>query len=134
MGSLQVSHRRDPKMPDLRIVGVDDLIGISNAVQFHLMNHVRLTRADPYIADEDIGYRNVVGGINMHGVRPAGFHRRQLNEPFPGPVAIGFIIFSIECNLDLFSGRCPSPDMDLNISLQYHAVSYKSWQTHLSGN
>src|SRR5689334_20085467 len=98
-------------MSYLRIISAGNFIGISHAVQFHLVHHVRLTRAKPYITEQDIVNDKMVGGINGHSVRSAGLHGGQLQQPVTIRIRGSLKVLSVKLYPDRFIFSSPSPDI-----------------------
>ena len=122
---------RDLDLADVRVVGGGPLFGgVQAAVDGHL--HVRLARAEPHLADEDVLEGERVLPRHGHGQRPAGLQRRQRDAPLA--VIAGFRRHGrgvAELHFDPLPGIGPAPDLDVLLLLQNHVAAEDVRHPHI---
>ena len=102
--------------------GRDLLLALLAHRQPHL--HVRLARADPYLADEDVVQLDLVLAADGHVVGLAiGLHGRQHHLPIALGVGLGRGRRLVELDRDLFAGIGPAPDGQRPVALQHHVAA-----------
>ena len=110
-------------VPDERMLGVCDLLlGIGGPRDGPL--HVRLTRAKPDLADEDIGQLDFVGTLD-HEISSLciGFRGGQIDLPFAVLACFGGNLGIVEGDGDFLAGIGPTPDGNRFPLLENHVAA-----------
>ena len=112
--------------PDERVIAVEFLLGtgqprLAPGVERHL--HIRLTAANPNLADDHVLERQGVVPRDDQGPRlGGGRHCREPNQPAAVLTRGGFDRGALVRDRDLFPGVGPSPNVDLPIALKHRVV------------
>ena len=100
-------------------------LGVGAAAQRHL--HVRLARAEPYLADENVlhhdgGFASLAAG-DGHLERAAGFEPGQARRPLAAGVSGREPGLAVELDGDLLGGIGYTPDGHRHAALQHHVIA-----------
>ena len=93
--------------------------------------HVGLTRADPYVADENVGQPDRVLAIDRKIVRSPRFSGFQVDVPAAVGRGDGNRRLPAKVNADGFAGVGPAPDVNRHVTLNYHVVAEQRRDPHI---
>ncbi len=117
------------QQPDAGIIGRGNLLlCVPGHPDAHL--HVRLSRAQPHLADHHILELDRAGAAHRQGVGAAGLHGGQHRLPFAALVGLDLLAAGRERDRDLLVRLRPSPDHQRLILLQHHVARKHLRQPH----
>jgi hypothetical protein len=120
-GGLEVLGRLE--VPDQRELGVGDLLlGVVHVAHDPL--HVRLSGAEPHLADDDVAEFNDVRGRDFEdGGLVRGLQGVELELPRAVGAGFGLLFLAGELDRDLLARVSPAPDGHGGPLLQNHVVA-----------
>ena len=121
---------RHEEQANLRVLGLSDLPKAVGRGP-HAPLHVRLARADPDLADQDVVQRKRVGSLDRHLVGAAGLHLGKLDLPLAALVGCRLLVVSRERHGDLLTRFRPAPDLHRHVLLEDHVASDHARQRHV---
>jgi hypothetical protein len=121
----------DEKMTNLRIFGIlffgRKIIGLLDRPF-----HIRLPRAKPDLADQNIPDRQISRARrNRQLERTARFERCEFDRPFPAGVRLSGLRLAGQCDRHAFARFRPTPHRNRFLALQDHVIGKNPGEPHL---